>query len=238
MPNTRVAETDAPAVSRKAVARLIIADDHELARAGLRSMIGGEPGIEIIGEATNGREALDLCRSFHPDLALLDMRMPEMDGLAATRLIKAECPRTSVMIVTLHENPDYLFEALKAGAAGYLLKDASQREVVTAVRRVLRGERLLNPDLAAQLLSRLAGETGDSNGMAAAPERLTPREHEVLQLLGQAQTDREIARSLMVTPGTVKLHVGHIIAKLGVSDRTQAVARAVELGLLGPSASA
>jgi DNA-binding NarL/FixJ family response regulator len=237
MPDTRAPEFEPATPARRGTARLIIADDHELARAGLRSMIGGEPGIEIVGEAANGREALDLCRQIQPDLALMDMRMPEMDGLAATRAIKAECPRTSVIIVTLHENPDYLFEALKAGAAGYLLKDASQREVVTAVRRVLRGESLLDPNLASQLLHRLAGEPHDTTGAAAAPERLTPREHEVLRLLAQGQTDREIARSLMVSTGTVKIHVDHIVAKLGALDRTAAAVRAVELGLLGPSAS-
>jgi len=226
-------DTDA-AVRRGGAARLVIADDHELARAGLRSMVGGEPGLEIVGEATNGREALELCRRYEPDLALLDMRMPEMDGLAATRAIKQELPRTAVVIVTMHENPDYLFEALKAGAAGYLLKDASQREVVTAIRRVLRGESLLNQDLATQLLRRLAGE---ASGVATPrpPERLTPREHEVLRLLAQGQTNREIAKSLVVSVGTVKVHVEHIIAKLGVSDRTQAAVRAVELGLLHTS---
>jgi DNA-binding NarL/FixJ family response regulator len=227
-----VANVSAP---RRAVpARVIIADDHELARAGLRSMLAGEPGIEVVGEAVNGREALNLCRRLEPELALLDMRMPEMDGLAATRAIKKACPTTSVIIVTMHENPDYLFEALKAGAAGYLLKDVSQREVVAAVQRVLRGEALLNPELATQLLRRLAGET--PSGTGRAPERLTPREHEVLRLLAQGQTNREIAKALVVSVGTVKVHVEHIIAKLGVSDRTQAAVRAVELGLLGSRA--
>jgi DNA-binding NarL/FixJ family response regulator len=232
MTEERSLETEAAAERRSGTAQLIIADDHELARAGLRSMIGGEAGLTIVGEATNGREALELCRRYQPDLALLDMRMPEMDGLAATRAIKDECPRTAVIIVTMHENPDYLFEALKAGAAGYLLKDASQRDVVTAIRQVLRGESLLNQDLATQLLRRLAGEAGGSP-RPRPPERLTPRELDVLRLLAQGQTNREIARRLVVSVGTVKVHVEHIIAKLGVSDRTQAAVRAVELGLLG-----
>src|SRR5262249_10431205 len=162
----------------RGLARLVIADDHELARAGLRSMVGGEPGFEIVGEATTGREALELCRQMQPDLALLDMRMPEMDGLAATRAIRAECPGTSVVIITMHENRDYFFEALKAGASGYLLKDASRREVVGAVRKVLRGESLLTQELATQMARRGSGDPG------AVPrrERLTPREHEVLRL--------------------------------------------------------
>lgn len=232
MPITLASEPGSPSPMRRSAARVIIADDHELARAGLRSMLGGEPGIEIAGEATNGREALDLCRRLRPDLALMDMRMPEMDGLTATRAIKEICPGTSVIIVTLPENPDYLFEALKAGAAGYLLKDASQREIISAVRRVLRGESLLNPDLAGQLLRRLTGDTVADPGMPAAPEQLTPREHEVLRLLAQGQTDREIARSLIVSPAIVRVHVGNITAKLGVADRAQVAVRAVELGLL------
>src|SRR5439155_15942970 len=116
-------------MSANAPARILIADDHELARAGLRSMLEGERGIEIVGEAANGRRAVSLCHSLQPDLVLMDVRMPEMDGLAATQAIKRERPATSVIIVTMHENPDYLFEALKAGATGYILKDATQREL-------------------------------------------------------------------------------------------------------------
>ncbi len=134
------------------LARLVIADDHELARSGLRSMLTGERGLELVGEATNGREALDLCRRLKPDLALLDVRMPEMDGLAATRAIKQVCPSTSVIIVTMHETPEYLFDALKAGAAGYLLKDATRRELILAVRQVLRGESIMDGALAVRML--------------------------------------------------------------------------------------
>jgi len=212
----------------------VIADDHELARAGLRSMLAGERGLEVVGEATTGREALALCRRLQPDLVLMDVRMPEMDGLAATRAIKAECPRVSVIIVTMHENPDYLFEALKAGAAGYVLKDATQREVVSAVRQVLRGESLLNAEVATRLLRRLAEETQHPEEAPLAT--LTPREVEVLRLLAQGLTNREIAERLIVSVGTVKVHVERILAKLGVSDRTQAAVRAVTLGLASPGA--
>jgi DNA-binding NarL/FixJ family response regulator len=193
-------------------------------------MLTGERGLELVGEATNGREALDLCRRLKPDLALLDVRMPEMDGLAATRAIKQVCPSTSVIIVTMHETPEYLFDALKAGAAGYILKDATRRELILAVRQVLRGESIMDGDLAVRMLRRLADETP---GQAAPPsDRLTPREHEVLHLLALGLTNREIASKLAVSAGTVKIHVEHIIAKLGVSDRTQAAVRAVQLGLL------
>jgi DNA-binding NarL/FixJ family response regulator len=130
----------------------------------------------------------------------------------------------------MYEDPDYLYEAIRAGAAGYVLKDASQRELVSAVRRVLRGEALLRPDLTAQLISRLGREHRPA--APAGPERLTPREHEVLRLLAQGQTNREIASALVVSVGTIKVHVEHILAKLNVADRTQAAVRAVELGLL------
>jgi DNA-binding NarL/FixJ family response regulator len=211
-------------------ARIVIVDDHELARAGLRSMLAQERDLAVVGEASNGTQALALCRRLSPDLILMDVRMPGLDGLAATAAIKQEYPATSVIVVTMYENPDYLVQALKAGAAGYLLKDATQREVVTAVRQVLRGEFPLHPHLATHLLQRLAREI--SREAQPLPERLTPREVVVLQLLAQGQTNREIARLLGVSVGTVKVHVQHIIAKLGVSDRTQAAVRAVELGLL------
>ena len=220
-----------PLLWRKAKpARLMIADDHELARAGLRAMLTGQRGLELVGEAANGREALALCLRLQPDLALVDVRMPEQDGLATCRAIKEECPVTSVILVTMHENPEYLLEALKAGAAGYVLKDISQRELLAAVQRVLHGESILNKELVIRVLQRLASETPQQEELP--PGRLSPREREVLQLLTQGQTNREIAGNLTVSVSTVKIHVEHILAKLGVSDRTQAAVRAIELGLL------
>jgi DNA-binding NarL/FixJ family response regulator len=286
-------------------ARLLIADDHALVREGLRTMLSGEDGIEVVAEANDGKQAVDICRELEPDLVLMDVRMPVMDGLEATKKIKAEMPHTSVMMVTMHENPDYLFEAVKAGAAGYVLKDASGERLLGAVRRTLEGESPLNQELAMQLLVRLARESGSSGrkGMeggsregseraaseaaeevprearreegeplashseatgaeASRPdalvsgtsqagssqagsagsgrsradaqiESLTPREIEVLRLLSQGQTNPQIAENLLVSRGTVKIHVQHIISKLGVSDRTQAAVRAIEAGLLG-----
>ena len=281
-------------------ARILIADDHALVREGLRTMLSGEDGIEVIAEANDGQQVLDVCRELGPDLVLMDVRMPVMDGLEATRKIKQEMPKTSVMMVTMHENPDYLFEAVKAGAAGYVLKDASGERLLSAVRRTLEGESPLNQELAMRLLVRLSRESGGSreertgggsgerSGMAspgasrATPEEapreegaplasrpvatgpetaqpeathtgthqagsgrsgqtrgtelmgsLTPREIEVLRLLSQGQTNPQIAQNLLVSRGTVKIHVQHIISKLGVSDRTQAAVRAIEAGLLG-----
>ena len=281
-------------------ARLLIADDHALVREGLRTMLSGEDGIEVIAEANDGQQALNICRDLEPDLVLMDVRMPVMDGLEATRKIKQEMPKTSVMMVTMHENPDYLFEAVKAGAAGYVLKDAPGERLLSAVRRTLEGESPLNQELAMQLLVRLSRESGGSSeegtgggsgersgraspgASGATPEEgprkegeppaahpeatgpetsqpeathagahqagsggseqsrgteqienLTPREIEVLRLLSQGQTNPQIAQNLLVSRGTVKIHVQHIISKLGVSDRTQAAVRAIEAGLLG-----
>ena len=257
-------------------ARLLIADDHALVREGLRTMLSGEDGIEVVAEAHDGEQALSLCREFEPDLVLMDVRMPVMDGLEATKRIKAEMPHTSVVMVTMHENPDYLFEAIRAGVAGYVLKDAPGERLVGAVRRTLEGESPLNQELAMKLLVRLSKESdrgsaespeagagnvsietpgerpgagrplasrsgaigseadgsGRSGAAAGEMESLTPREIEVLRLLSQGQTNPQIAQNLEVSRGTVKIHVQHIISKLGVSDRTQAAVRAIEAGIL------
>jgi DNA-binding NarL/FixJ family response regulator len=215
---------------------LIIVDDHELARESLQNMLSDEIDIDVVGEAANGRQALLLCSRLKPDLILMDVRMPEMDGLAATKEIKQRYPETSVMMLTMHENPNYLLEALKAGASGYVLKDAPQKEIIEAVRRVRDGESALDPELATRLLRRLASEGGTRRGTrdphAHAVEPLTPRELEVLELMKLGRTNRQIAKDLVISIGTAKNHVEHIIAKLGVSDRTQAVVKALELGIL------
>jgi len=226
-----------------------------LVREGLRTMLSGEDGLRVVGEANDGREALTLCRDLRPDLILMDVRMPVMDGLEATRRIKQEMPQTSVVMVTMHENPDYLFEAIKAGAAGYVLKDAPGERLLGAVRRTLEGESPLNQELAMRLLVRLAREERDvssarrsedapaasepANTMPAAKdpgaqaelESLTPREVEVLKLLSKGQTNPQIARNLLFSVSTVKAHVRSILSKLGVSDRTQAAVRAIEFRL-------
>jgi DNA-binding NarL/FixJ family response regulator len=212
------------------LARLVIADDHELTRAGLRTMLIGQHGLELLAEAKNGREALELCRRLQPDLALIDVRMPDMDGLAACRSIKQEVPATNVILVTMHENPHYLLEALRAGASAYVLKDVTQRELLATIRRVLRGESVLDPDIVVRVLGHMTSDTTQQANLLAV--QLSPREREVLQLLAQGLTNREIARILTVSTSTIKIHVEHILAKLGVSDRTQAAVRAIELGLL------
>ena len=212
-------------------ARIMIVDDHALAREGLRAMLAHQQDLAVVAEAVDAGEARALCRRVGPDLILMDVRMPGMDGLAATAAIKQEFPAISV-IITLYENPDYLLQAIRAGAAGYLLKSAATREVLTAVRQVLRGEFPLRPGVAAHLLQSLTRER--ERQATLSEDQLTPREQAVLRLVAQGQTNRAIARTLNVSVGTVKLHVSQIIAKLGVSDRTQAAVRAVELGLVTP----
>lgn len=220
-------------------AQLVLVDDHHPFRAGLRDMLDDVPGLEIIGEAADGREAIELCRRVQPDLVLMDLRMPRMDGLAATQAIKEECPKAIVLVMTMHENPDYLLQALRAGAAGYILKDATYDEVVSAIREVLSGESPLAPKLATRLLRRLAlegaqepAETQLESTRAALLQSLTPRELQVLELLAIGKTNREIAEDFTISRGTVKNHVEHIMTKLGVSDRTQAVVRALELRII------
>jgi DNA-binding NarL/FixJ family response regulator len=214
-------------------ARIIIADDHDLVRYGLQHMLLPEPDLEVVGEAANGREAVELCRGLRPDLVLMDVRMPKMDGLAATREIKREWPQIAVLIVTIYESRDYLLEAIKLGAAGYVLKDAPKNRLVNAIRRTLNGETVLNQELASQVIKSL-GEEAEHQLNRQPAEAPTARELEVLRLLGLGQTNPQIAQTLVISRGTAKAHVQNIIRKLGVSDRTQAAIHAIEIGLLDP----
>jgi DNA-binding NarL/FixJ family response regulator len=222
--------------------RLLIADDHALVREGMRAMLASEQNLEVVGEAENGREALQLCRELRPDLILMDVRMPEMDGLAATQEIKGEYPETRILILTTHESPEYLMDAIRAGASGYVLKDSTKQRLLDAVRRVISGESPVNEELAMQVIQRLT----DDNRRHAEPlpepaekwreetltEPLTDREIEILRLLALGKTNRQVAKELLISLSTVKTHVQHVNIKLGVSDRTQAAVRAAELGLL------
>ena len=211
-------------------ARIVIVDDHELARAGLKYVLERQPDLEVVGEAASGEEALAIGPTLRPDLFLMDVRLPGIDGLATTRAIKVRCPTASVVIMTMHANPEYLSEALKAGAAGYLLKDATHAEVLAAVRQVLRGESPFSGQVLGQLLRRISADAGGA--VPPPPDvRLTPREREVLNLVVMGNTNKEIGATLTITAGTAKSHVERIIRKLGVTDRTQAAVRAVTLGI-------
>jgi len=214
--------------------RLIVVDDHDLIRAGFRLVLEQEPDFEVVGEASSGREAIELCRRLRPDVVVMDLAMPGMDGLEATRRIKEEHPQVAVLVVTALEDPEYMLEALKAGAAGYVLKSSPLPRVISALRRLLSGESPLNQELAARLIQDLARRPG-GGGNPPPAEELTAREREVLVLMARGRTNPEIARELVISRGTAKSHVQNIIRKLGVSDRTQAVARAFELGLIEPS---
>jgi DNA-binding NarL/FixJ family response regulator len=217
-------------------AQIVIADDHDLARAGLRAVFDDTRDMVVVGEAADGEAALALCLQLHPSLAVLDVRMPKMNGLEATRAIKEACPRTSVLLVSFHADPEYVVEALRLGAAGYLLKDASRDQILETARRSLSGEALLYGAQAADLLRRAADSRADAQRLPAREHSprtaLSQREQQVLRLVTEGFTNRDIATQLAIKPGTVKNHIEHIIAKLGVSDRTQAAVYALRHGML------
>ena len=243
-PEGRAARTSA---SRGAPARVLLADDHDMIRRGLRRVLGTQPDMEVVGEAADGREAIEQARRLRPDVVLMDVRMPAMDGLEATRRIKAEMPGVCVLMFTSHEEPEYLLEAIEAGAAGYVLKGAPVSRLIGAIRRALGGDSPLDQELAARLIRGLsekkAGDArrGEPARASSAPrplaESLTRREVEVLGLMAQGHTNPQIARELVIARPTAKTHVERVIRKLGVSDRTQAVVRAIDLGLVGTGPS-
>jgi DNA-binding NarL/FixJ family response regulator len=203
--------------------RLVIADDHPVVRDGLRGMLAGQPGIEIVGEAATGAEAVALVARERPDVVLMDLRMPAMDGVAATGRIAAEHPGTHVLVLTTYDTDSDILRAVEAGATGYLLKDTPRQELFAAVRAAARGETVLAPAVAARLVGHVR---------APAEEVLTAREVEVLALVAQGHTNGQAARRLYLSEATVKTHLLHIFGKLGVDDRTAAVTTAMERGLL------
>ncbi|MFQ5796545.1 MAG: response regulator [Candidatus Bipolaricaulia bacterium] len=214
---------------------VLIADDHPMVREGLRSMLR-EEGIRVVDEAKNGREAVRKAKALSPQILLLDIRMPDMDGLAALRAIKEEQPAVSVIMITIYENPGYLLKAVAAGAAGYLLKGISRDELVEVIHRIADGESLIDRKLLREVIENLIQERGKTTAIDEEAleriEALTIREREVLRLIVEGLSTREIAEVLDVGEGTVKTHVHHIITKLHVSDRTQAAVWAVQNGLV------
>jgi DNA-binding NarL/FixJ family response regulator len=229
-------------------ARVIIADDHPLYRSALTRIFEEHSEFEVVSQAADGREVLEFCRRLRPELVLMDLGMPDIDGLEATRTIKRELPRTIVVVLTAYEDPDRLSEAFKAGARGCLLKDAPPQQIIDAVRGALAGEIPFDHGLATELLLHLSDQNPESSQEPAvsipeaspaehpmpAPPRseLTPREVEVLRLLSEGRTNQQIARELLVSTSTVKNHIQQILTKLRASDRTQAAVIAIELGLL------
>ena len=208
--------------------RVLIVDDHAVVREGLLTFLELQDDIEVVGEAADGQEALERAAELAPDVILMDLVMPRLDGVGAMRELRATAPSSRVIVLTSFLEDERLLPAIQAGAAGYLLKNAEPAELIRAIRAARRGEAVIDPTAAARLVHALSGGART----AAEAERLTAREREVLRLIAAGQSNKRIARTLGISEKTVKTHVGHVLAKLGVTDRTQAAVLALRDGLL------
>jgi DNA-binding NarL/FixJ family response regulator len=215
------------------VIRILIADDQELVRTGFRVVLDAEPDLEVIGEAADGFAALQAAETLRPDVVLMDIRMPNLDGIEATRRIASGDGAPRILILTTFDLDDYVYEALRAGASGFLLKDARAEELQQAVRMVAAGDALLSPAITRRLIESYTRRPPPTLHPAPLAE-LTPRELEVLRLVARGHSNAEIARELVVGDATVKTHVARIFSKLGLHDRAQAVVLAYESGLIQP----
>ena len=216
---------------------VLVADDQALLRGGLRLLVDSAPDMEVVGEAEDGEHAVELCRTHHPDIVLMDIRMPRLDGIDATRLIVAddETRTTRVVVITTFDLDDYVFRALRAGASGFLLKDTRPEDLLTAIRVVANGEALLSPRITRQLIeefARLEAPAAPRDDLLAL---LTDREQEVLREVGRGLSNHEIAAELFISPATAKTHVSHLLAKLDARDRAQLVIVAYETRLVTPA---
>jgi DNA-binding NarL/FixJ family response regulator len=217
--------------------RVLLVDDQPLFREGLSTLLDLQEEIEIVGEADNGREALDQVAALRPDVVLMDVRMPVLDGVAAARQLRKEFPQVRVLMLTTFDDDEYVFEGLRAGAVGYLLKDVSSQQLMEAIKTAVRGETFLQPSVAAKVVAefnRLSDhdDAGGAPDQSALVEPLTERELEILQVLAAGASNREIAAQLHITEGTVKNHVTNILSKLNARDRTQAALKAKDLSLI------
>jgi DNA-binding NarL/FixJ family response regulator len=212
------------------IIRVAVVDDQKLFARGLSGLVELLPGVEVVGVAYNGDEAIALCRKEEPDVVLMDISMPKLDGISATREIKALLPRTAVVILTGHEEDEHVFEGIKAGAQGYLLKDSEPEDLSRAIHTVFAGDTIIAPDLAQKMLTTFEG--GRPTGSAHLAPPLTERELEVIKALAQGMSDRQIARSLSISEKTVRNHTSNIYRKLHIFDRTQAVIYAVREGVI------
>ena len=214
--------------------RVVVADDQALVRGGFHKILDADPTIDVVGEASDGLEAVSLVRQLRPDVVLMDVRMPNLDGLEATRRLVADHADVRVLIVTTFGLDDEVMAALRAGASGFLLKDAPPEDLIAAVRAVARGQALLDPAITGPLIAALAKRPTTRTELTNQLEKLTPREREVLELLAQGRSNSDIARALVIAEGTAKTHVASILAKLGLRDRIQCVIFAYESGLIRP----
>jgi DNA-binding NarL/FixJ family response regulator len=214
--------------------RVLIADDQELVRAGLQMILEVQPDLEVAGQATNGSEAVELAARLRPDVVLMDIRMPELDGIEAARRISAQANPPRLVMLTTFDLDEYVFEAFRAGASGFLLKDAPREQIVEGVRHAAAGDALVAPSVTRRLIEHFAGAPGTPLPRAPALDELTPRELEVLELIARGHSNGELAELLVLSEKTVKTHVGRILMKLGVRDRVQAVVFAYEAGLVRP----
>jgi DNA-binding NarL/FixJ family response regulator len=213
--------------------RVLIADDDDLMRAGLRAVLSSDPEIELVGEAADGRAAIDQVRALSPDVVLMDVRMPGLDGIAATRELTATAPAAKVLMLTTFEEDDYIFGGLAAGAAGFLLKRTSPEELIAAIHTVAAGDSLLSPSVTKRVITEMAKAPRRDDRTRERLDVLTPREQEVLALIGRGLSNGEIATELVVEESTVKTHVKRILQKLQLRDRVHAVIVAYESGLVG-----
>jgi DNA-binding NarL/FixJ family response regulator len=225
-----------PATSSRTT-RVLIADDQPLIRVGLRKILAAQPGTEIVGEVEDGARAVTQAQLLRPDVALMDIRMPLLDGIEATRKIVAAQPETRVLMLTTFGLADYVYEALRAGASGFLLKYAPPEEIVAAVNIVARGEALLAPSVTRSVIEEFARQTPPQRDPPAKVDELTPREREILELLARGLSNPEICKRLMISEATAKNHVARILHKLGLRDRVQVVIYAYENGLITPGSN-
>jgi RNA polymerase sigma factor (sigma-70 family) len=213
--------------------RVLIADDDDLMRAGLKAVLSSDPAIELVGEAADGRAAIEQVRALSPDVVLMDVRMPDLDGIAATRELTATAPAAKVLMLTTFEEDDYIFGGLAAGAAGFLLKRTSPEELIAAIHTVAAGDSLLSPSVTKRVITEMTQAPRRDERTRERLEVLTPREQEVLVLIGRGLSNGEIATELVVEESTVKTHVKRILQKLQLRDRVHAVIVAYESGLVG-----